>query len=57
MAIAKALTNKSLPEIGELFGGRDHTTVIHACKKTEELMANDIKISEDYNNITRLLRL
>lgn len=57
MAIAKALTNKSLPEIGEFFGGRDHTTVIHACKKTEELMANDIKISEDYNNITRLLRL
>ena len=57
MAISKALTNKSLPEIGELFGGRDHTTVIHACKKTEELMANDIKISEDYNNITRLLRL
>ena len=57
MAISKELTDKSLPEIGEHFGGRDHTTVIHACKKTEELKANDIKISEDYNNITRLLRL
>jgi chromosomal replication initiator protein len=57
MAISKELTDKSLPEIGEQFGGRDHTTVIHACKKTEELKANDIKISEDYNNITRLLRL
>lgn len=57
MAISKELTDKSLPEIGEHFGGRDHTTVIHACKKTEELKSNDIKISEDYNNITRLLRL
>ena len=55
MAISKELTKNSLPEIGDLFGGRDHTTVIHACKKVEELRSNDIKILEDYNNIKRLL--
>ena len=55
MSISKELTKNSLPEIGDLFGGRDHTTVIHACKKVEELKSTDIKIMEDYNNIKRLL--
>jgi len=55
MSISKELTKNSLPEIGDLFGGRDHTTVIHACKKVEELKSSDIKILEDYNNIKRLL--
>ena len=55
MAISKELTKNSLPEIGDLFGGRDHTTVIHACKKVEELKSTDIKMMEDYNNIKRLL--
>ena len=55
MSISKELTKNSLPEIGDLFGGRDHTTVIHACKKVEELKSSDIKIMEDYNNIKRLL--
>ena len=57
MSIAKELTKNSLPEIGESFGGRDHTTVIHACKKIEELKLNDLKMVEDYNNIKRLLML
>ena len=55
MSISKELTKNSLPEIGDLFGGRDHTTVIHACKKIEELKSSDIKVLEDYNNIKRLL--
>ena len=55
MSISKELTKNSLPEIGDLFGGRDHTTVIHACKKVEELKSSDIKIMEDYYNIKRLL--
>ena len=55
MSISKELTKNSLPEIGDLFGGRDHTTVIHACKKVDELKSTDIKIMEDYNNIKRLL--
>ncbi len=55
MSISKELTTNSLPEIGDLFGGRDHTTVIHACKKVEQLKASDTKILEDYNNIKRLL--
>ncbi len=57
MSISKELTKNSLPEIGDLFGGRDHTTVIHACKKIEELKSDDLKLSEDYNNIKRLLML
>jgi chromosomal replication initiator protein len=57
MSIARELTKNSLPEIGESFGGRDHTTVIHACKKIAELKAVDLKIVEDYNNIKRLLLL
>jgi len=55
MSISKELTSNSLPEIGDLFGGRDHTTVIHACKKIEELKISELKILEDYNNIKRLL--
>jgi chromosomal replication initiator protein len=55
MAIAKELTNHSLPEIGDAFGGRDHTTVLHACRKISELRATSADISEDYRNLSRLL--
>ncbi|MCZ6503277.1 MAG: chromosomal replication initiator protein DnaA [Gammaproteobacteria bacterium] len=55
MALAKELTNHSLPEIGDSFGGRDHTTVMHACRKIEELRESKIEISEDYRNLLRLL--
>ena len=55
MALAKDLTNHSLPEIGDAFGGRDHTTVLHACRKVAELRATTQDIAEDYKNLTRLL--
>lgn len=55
MALAKELTNHSLPEIGDAFGGRDHTTVLHACKKVVELRDNDPGIREDHHNFMRLL--
>ncbi len=55
MALAKELTNHSLPEIGDSFGGRDHTTVIHACRKIKELVDADPDISEDYKNLIRTL--
>ena len=55
MALAKELTNHSLPEIGEAFGGRDHTTVLHACRKTNELRNSDIRISDDYVYLLRIL--
>ena len=55
MALAKELTNHSLPEIGEAFGGRDHTTVLHACKKIKELREYDSDIREDHKNLYRLL--
>ncbi|MEZ5541163.1 MAG: chromosomal replication initiator protein DnaA [Pseudomonadota bacterium] len=55
MALAKELTTHSLPEIGEAFGGRDHTTVLHACRKVQELRATDSRINEDYNNLLRIL--
>ena len=48
MALAKEITNQSLPEIGESFGGRDHTTVIHACRKVAELRETDTEIAHDY---------
>ena len=48
MALAKELTNQSLPEIGESFGGRDHTTVIHACRKVAELRETEVDIGRDY---------
>lgn len=55
MSLAKELTNHSLPEIGDAFGGRDHTTVLHACKKILELQDTDPGIREDYQNFMRLL--
>jgi chromosomal replication initiator protein len=55
MALAKQLTNHSLPEIGDAFGGRDHTTVLHACKKVVELRDNDPGIREDHHNFMRIL--
>ena len=53
--IAKELTSHSLPEIGEAFGGRDHTTVLHACRKVVELKETDSRIAEDYRNLLRTL--
>lgn len=55
MALAKELTNHSLPEIGECFGGRDHTTVLHACRKIKELEDSDPDIREDKKNLLRSL--
>lgn len=55
MALCKELTNHSLPEIGDAFGGRDHTTVIHACRKVVELRESDQRLSEDYANLMRVL--
>ena len=55
MALAKELTNHSLPEIGDAFGGRDHTTVLHACRKIAELSETDADIREDYKNLLRTL--
>lgn len=55
MALAKELTNHSLPEIGEAFGGRDHTTVLHACRKIKELQEEDPDIREDMKNLLRSL--
>jgi len=55
MALAKELTTHSLPEIGAAFGGRDHTTVLHACRKIAELRDSDARINQDYNNLLRTL--
>ena len=55
MALAKEFTNHSLPEIGDAFGGRDHTTVLHACRKVAELRAQDGKLNEDYAALQRAL--
>ena len=55
MALAKELTNHSLPEIGDYFGGRDHTTVIHACRKVKELILEGNDFAEDYKNLMRTL--
>jgi len=55
MALAKELTSHSLPEIGDAFGGRDHTTVLHACRKIAELKETDTRIEEDYRNLFRTL--
>ena len=55
MALAKELTNHSLPEIGDAFGGRDHTTVLHACRKVAELRESDHQIEMDYTNLHRTL--
>ncbi len=57
MTITRELTSHSLPEIGDSYGGRDHTTVLHACKKTKSFISDDIKIKEDYENIVRTLNM
>ncbi len=55
MALSKELTNHSLPEIGAAFGGRDHTTILHGCRKVASLRESDSKIDEDYKNLMRIL--
>lgn len=55
MALCKELTNHSLPEIGEAFGGRDHTTVLHACRQIKQLSASEADIAEDFSNLLRIL--
>jgi chromosomal replication initiator protein len=55
MALSKELTNHSLPEIGDAFGGRDHTTVIHACRKIADLRRSESRINEDFVNLERIL--
>ena len=55
MALAKELTRHSLPEIGDAFGGRDHTTVIHACRRVKSLRDSETRVAEDYNNLLRTL--
>jgi chromosomal replication initiator protein len=55
MALSKELTQQSLPEIGEAFGGRDHTTVLHACRKTAELREGDPDFARDYAQIQQIL--
>jgi chromosomal replication initiator protein len=55
MALAKELTNHSLPEIGDAFGGRDHTTVLHACRKIADLRRSEQRVNEDYSNLGRIL--
>ena len=55
MALARELTSHSFPEIGEAFGGRDHTTVMNACKRINKLRDSDVKVAEDYQNLLRML--
>jgi chromosomal replication initiator protein len=55
MSLSKELTNHSLPEIGENYGGRDHTTVLHACRRVALLRESSLDIREDYKNLLRLL--
>ncbi len=55
MALSKELTNHSLPEIGDAFGGRDHTTVMHACKRVKGLREEEVRVREDYENLLRTL--
>jgi len=55
MALSKELTTHSLPEIGDAFGGRDHTTVLHACRKIKELTISEVRLKEDYQNLVRTL--
>jgi len=55
MALSKELTNHSLPEIGDAFGGRDHTTVLHACRVVKELRDSQQRLNEDYSNLLRTL--
>jgi chromosomal replication initiator protein len=55
MSLSKELTQHSLPEIGNAFGGRDHTTVLYACRKVTDLRTTDLRIEEDYSNLLRIL--
>ena len=55
MALAKELTEHSLPEIGDAFAGRDHTTVLHACRQIKSLMETDGKLREDWEKLIRKL--
>ena len=55
MSLTKELTSHSLPEIGDAFGGRDHTTVLHACRKIKELRESENRVREDYQNLLRIL--
>jgi chromosomal replication initiator protein len=55
MALAKELTNHSLPEIGDAFGGRDHTTVLHGCRRIAALRESEKRVGEDYLNLLRTL--
>ena len=56
MALSKELTELSLPNIGDAFGGRDHTTVLHACRKIAELKARDSELTRDYSALVQVLR-
>jgi chromosomal replication initiator protein len=55
MALCKELTNHSLPEIGDAFGGRDHTTILHGCRTIKNMREMDADIAEDVSNLTRIL--
>ncbi|MEM6514046.1 MAG: helix-turn-helix domain-containing protein, partial [Pseudomonadota bacterium] len=55
MALSKELTNHSLPEIGDAFGGRDHTTVLHGCRRVESLRETEKRVDDDYLNLLRTL--
>lgn len=56
MGLARELTGDSFPEIGMAFGGRDHSTVMHACEKVQSLRQDDPIFNEDYKNLLRLLQ-
>jgi chromosomal replication initiator protein len=56
MALSKELTNHSLPDIGDAYGGRDHTTVLHACRKIAELRTTDTNITREFNALIQILR-
>ena len=55
LTLCKELTNHSLPEIGESFGGRDHTTVLHGCRQIKKLCESNADLAEDYSNLQRIL--
>ena len=55
MALSRELTNHSLPEIGDAFGGRDHTTVLHGCRRIQALRESDKRVDDDYMNLLRTL--
>jgi chromosomal replication initiator protein len=57
MALSRELTDESFPDIGGAFGGRDHSTVMHACDKIEELRKLDKEVAQDYHNLLRSLQV